>query len=148
MLYTTRLSIRFKVMKEELIAPCGMNCGICLAHLRTKNTCPGCRSFSADKNAYYRRCIIINCEVIKTNTSGFCYECARYPCRRLKQLDKRYRAKYAMSMLENLESIRENGLPAFITAERARWRCAKCGGTVCVHRKACHDCGAPVGGNR
>ncbi len=30
-------------MDVSLIAPCGMNCGICLAYLRTKNVCPGCR---------------------------------------------------------------------------------------------------------
>jgi len=106
-----------------------------------KNLSPGCRSFSADKSAYCRRCIIINCEVIKTNSSGFCYECEKFPCRRLKQLDKRYRTKYAMSMLENLTNIRELGLAAFVAGEKERWRCLKCGGTICVHRGYCYNCG-------
>jgi hypothetical protein len=29
--------------KLHLVAPCGMNCGICRAYLREKNKCPGCR---------------------------------------------------------------------------------------------------------
>jgi hypothetical protein len=128
-------------MKEELIAPCGMNCGICLAYLRQKNHCPGCRGDDTDKSASCLKCIIKNCTVIKTNTSGFCFECTAYPCRRLKQLDKRYRTKYAMSMIENLASIQRIGLAAFVEQEKERWRCAKCGGTICVHRGYCYDCG-------
>jgi len=31
---------------EILIAPCGMNCGACIAFMRDKNNCPGCRVFS------------------------------------------------------------------------------------------------------
>lgn len=27
---------------KSLIAPCGMNCGTCIAYLRDKNKCPGC----------------------------------------------------------------------------------------------------------
>ncbi len=27
----------------SIIAPCGMNCSICMAYLRGKNKCPGCR---------------------------------------------------------------------------------------------------------
>ena len=131
-------------MKEELIAPCGMNCGICLAYLREKNHCPGCHSDEADKLPHGIRCIIRNCEAVKASQSGFCFECEKYPCRRLKQLDKRYRTRYAMSMLENLESIRKIGLPAFVEAEKKRWRCPKCGGTICVHRGYCYDCGAPA----
>ena len=34
-------------MKSELIAPCGMNCGICYGYLREKNKCPGCRKRDA-----------------------------------------------------------------------------------------------------
>ena len=131
-------------MKEELIAPCGMNCGICLGYLRQKNHCPGCRVNLANQSAYRGRCIIRNCEAIKTNRSGLCFECAAYPCRRLKQLDKRYRTKYAMSMIENLASIQEIGLAAFVEREKERWRCAKCGGTICVHRGYCYDCGERV----
>ena len=131
-------------MKEELIAPCGMNCGICIAYLRKERRCPGCRGDDSNKSASHLKCIIKNCEVIKTNKSGFCFECAEYPCRRLRQLDKRYRTKYAMSMIENLESIKKIGLVAFVGEEKERWRCSKCGGTICVHRGYCYNCGERV----
>ena len=131
-------------MKEELIAPCGMNCGICMAYLRKERRCPGCRGDDTSKSASHLKCIIKNCEVIKTNKSGFCFECAEYPCRRLRQLDKRYRTKYAMSMIENLESIKKIGLVAFVEEEKERWRCLKCGGTICVHRGYCYSCGERV----
>ncbi len=64
----------------------------------------------------------------------FCSDgCENYPCRRLKNLDKRYRTKYGMSMLENLEFIRENGVRKFVKREQKRWK--KDGQIYCVHRK-------------
>ena len=128
-------------MKEELIAPCGMNCGICMAYLRKEKRCPGCHDYNTNKSVSRIKCIITNCETIKANESGFCYECAEYPCKRLKQLDKRYRTRYAMSMIENLENIRNIGLAAFVEKEKERWRCLKCGGVICVHRGYCYSCG-------
>lgn len=37
------------MFRKTLIAPCGINCGICLAFLRDKNTCMGCREFDVNK---------------------------------------------------------------------------------------------------
>jgi hypothetical protein len=128
-----------------LIAPCGMNCGICLAYLRKERGCPGCHRNDAYKSISRAGCIIRNCEIIRTNSSGFCYDCSRYPCRRLKQLDKRYRTKYAMSMIDNLARISELGLDAFVKNEGERWRCPNCGGTICVHRGRCLSCSGRTG---
>lgn len=135
-------------MEARLIAPCGMNCGICMAYLRKKNHCPGCRAPDTGKQVSVLKCIIPKCETVRTNESGFCYECAQHPCQRLKQLDKRYRTKYGMSMLENLENIERRGLSAFIAGEQERWRCAACGGVICVHRGYCFECGSPASGGR
>jgi hypothetical protein len=131
--------------QASLIAPCGMNCGICMAYLRDRRKCPGCHGENTNKSPSCVRCIIANCDVIKANKSGFCFECPDYPCKRLKQLDKRYRTKYAMSMIENLEFIESRGLSAFIVKEKERWRCKKCGGVICVHRKRCYICGETAG---
>lgn len=62
------------------------------------------------------------------------------PCDVLKRLDKRYQTKYGMSMIENLESIRKDGIKKFVANERVRWACDKCGGTICVHDRKCHAC--------
>ena len=127
-------------MDKKLIAPCGMNCGICLGYLRDKNKCDGCRGDNEHIPKYCIKCIIRNCELLAKTDSKFCYDCEKYPCTRLKQLDKRYRTNYNMSMIENLEYIREFGLEKFVCKENERWACKNCGGTICVHRGICLDC--------
>ena len=125
---------------SNLIAPCGMNCGICMAYLRDKNHCPGCNADDTNKPDSCVKCIIKNCETIKK--TKFCFKCEKYPCTRLKNLDKRYRTKYGMSMIENLENIKKLGIREFVKNEKVRWTCPKCGGTINVHRWKCFDCGA------
>lgn len=126
----------------SLIAPCGMNCSLCLGYQREKNHCNGCRN---EENIKYKtkgsnHCIIKNCKLLKDTKSGFCFDCVKYPCTRLKQLDKRYRTKYGMSMLENQEYIKENGLEKFVEKEDVKWRCDICNGLRCVHREFCLNC--------
>ncbi|MFC1784529.1 DUF3795 domain-containing protein [Candidatus Neomarinimicrobiota bacterium] len=128
-------------MMNHLIAPCGMNCGICLGFLRDKNKCPGCRNMGKNKPGYCRKCIIKNCALLAKTDSNFCYECSKYPCTRLKQLDKRYRTNYNMSMIENFDNIQKLGLDEFLILEQKRWACTKCDGTICVHRGYCLNCG-------
>lgn len=127
--------------KISLIAPCGMNCGICMAYLRDKNKCPGCRATDTNKAISVIRCRIKNCEAIQKSEVKFCFGCNSFPCKNLKHLDKRYRAKYNMSMIENLENIKKNGIRKFIRNEKIRWSCSECGGTICVHRGYCYSCG-------
>jgi len=122
------------IMNSDLIAPCGMNCSLCIGFLREKNRCAGC-------GGNRRLCRIKNCEKLKPSGSGFCFECSIFPCARLKQLDKRYRTKYGMSMLDNLEYICEHGIKSFIEKEKKRWACSECGGILSVHRDACVFCG-------
>ena len=126
------------------IAPCGMSCGICIGYLRDKKKCLGCRVYSEFKPEYCKKCIIINCEYIKESGFCFCYECPKYPCRRLKQLDKRYKNKYHMSMLENLEMIKEEGIEAFLKKEDAKWTCWECQSRLSAHRNGCIECGAII----
>lgn len=126
--------------KADLVAPCGMNCSICMAYLREKNKCPGCRLFNAKKPVSIARCKIKNCEAIQKSEVEFCFGCEDFPCKSLKHLDKRYRTKYNMSMLENLEYIKKYGIDKFLENEDARWTCSKCGGTICVHKGYCYSC--------
>ena len=125
---------------RSLIAPCGMNCGTCIAYLRNKNKCPGCRTYSADKAISVRRCIIIKCVHLDKTTSKFCYECEKYPCKRLKQLDKRYRTKYKTSFIENLTIIKDKGIDKFLVFESKRRTCPNCGSVLSVHRDHCLVC--------
>ena len=123
-----------------LVAPCGMNCGICLAFLREKNKCPGCRGPDEKKPVTRSQCKIKNCSTFRREKSSFCFECKTFPCDRLKLLDKRYQTKYSMSMIENLKDIKKLGMINFIAKEKIRWTCSECGGTVCVHKGYCYNC--------
>ena len=128
-------------MNKNLIAPCGMNCSLCLGYQREKNKCPGCRKRDAYQFGCGRKCIIRSCQILKDNKMEFCSEkCGQYPCKRLKALDKRYRTKYGMSMIENLENIKNKGLELFLKNEEIKWKCKKCGGLLCVHRDFCLKC--------
>ncbi len=105
-----------------------MNCGVCSAHLRPKKRCPGCNGAGQDLPKHCATCRMRLCA---ERTGRFCYDCAGFPCARLRRLDKRYRARYGMSEIENLECIRDHGLDRFLENEHARWVSEK--GVLCVH---------------
>jgi hypothetical protein len=121
-------------MKSNLIASCGMNCGIYKGYLREKNKCLGCNSMDEGKPESCRKCVIKNCEELNVKRLKFCSsKCKKYPCKRLRDLDKRYRDKYSMSMLKNLEFIKKNGLRNFIIQQKKKYLKNK--GVFCIHDK-------------
>ena len=131
------------LMNKSLIAPCGMNCALCIGHIREKNPCEGCGGNGFNKPNACRNCSVVLCEKRKATESGFCYDCSIFPCARMKQLDTRYRTRYGMSMFENLAFIQEHGLDAFLKHEEERWKCTSCGESLSVHRTECLNCGQP-----
>jgi hypothetical protein len=132
-------------MEERLIAPCGMNCGVCISYLAMKcdlnkqgfkkSYCPGC--LPRGKNCAFLK---KRCDLLGKGLVRFCFECEAFPCSRLNALDKRYRTRYHMSMIENLEFIREHGIERFLRTEEAKWRCPDCGGVICCHNGLCLNC--------
>ena len=139
------IHIETKTIPVDLIAPCGMNCRLCWGYIREKNTCPGCLRIDdqeSPKSKCCTTCKIRNCDQITKGKIKYCSDsCDSYPCTRLKQLDKRYRTKYGMSMINNLEMINEFGIRHFINNEKERWICPQCGEMICVHRPTCLSCG-------
>lgn len=130
-----------KAMTRSLIAPCGMNCGICLGYLREEDKCPTCNASDVDAPINCERNGIKGCEKLKSIQSNLCIECDDFPCSRIHEIDERYRKNYNMSMIDNLRVIKESGMDAFLQSEQKRWTCDECGGTVCVHRGYCLACG-------
>jgi hypothetical protein len=132
-------------ISTNLIAPCGMNCRLCWGYIRAKNACPGCLGFDnkeSQKAKYRTKCKIRNCEEISRGKTKYCSgSCDSYPCDRLKRLDKRYRTKYGMSMIDNLKLINELGIRHFIRNEKEKWICPECGEMICVHKAPCLSCG-------
>ena len=102
----------------ELIAPCGMNCGICKAYLsysrgipKEKGNvthCSGC--VPRNKLCFIKR----GCRKLRQDKIRFCSECEEMPCRNVDRIDRRYRNRYGMSMVENLKEIKSTSLQSFI----------------------------------
>ena len=44
-----------------------------------------------------------------------------------------------MSMIENLEFIKKEGVEKFIDREYKKWRCNECGETICCHNGICFN---------
>lgn len=102
---------------EEMIAPCGMNCGICSGFLRSENRCPGC--FSGRK--VNGRPIKCSRRLCKKREGKYCFECKDFPCDSIKRLDDRYRKRYGMSEIENLQMIKDRGVAKFLMEEEAKY---------------------------
>lgn len=131
--------------RVHLTAPCGMDCGVCSAYLaHTRNVprkrgaishCAGCRA-CGKKCAYLKS----HCPQLRTNEVTFCYECAEYPCERLKHLDSRYRKHFGISLIENLDLIQKAGVQALIERQQVRFGCDACGQLRSVHNGKCYVC--------
>jgi hypothetical protein len=127
---------------KKLIAPCGMNCGVCLGYFgytsagkRRKSICIGCTP-SGKSCAWIKK----SCKKLLKNEIEYCYECNDFPCEQLQKLDNKYRERYNMSMIENLEYIRDNGMDDFLKQQGKKYQCLKCGGVICVHNGICYSC--------
>ena len=124
-----------------------MNCAICSGYLAYRHDvrnkgirmpyCIGCRPRN-------KQCAFLKkrCEILLNGKVEYCYECAIYPCERLRHIDKRYfLSAFRMSMIENLEYIKRNGIEAFLKKEEEKWKCPDCGGVICCHNGICFNCG-------
>lgn len=129
---------------HSLIAPCGMNCGTCIGFMREKNRCNGCWSNTSSKPKSCTQCSVRNCDNLAVTKSKFCNECESFPCKRIKQLDKRYQTKYRTSFIQNLETIKEIGITNFLIKETIKWTCPECGATLSCHRSNCLYCNLEI----
>ena len=125
-----------------LIAPCGLNCGICITHLRSKNKCCGCRIDDIHKHISCVNCKIKNCGFFLNKKEKFCFKCKKFPCDKLIRLAKRYRTRYNVSLFENFKYIKNFGIKKFLIKEKHKWACPECGGTISVHKGYCLSCEA------
>ncbi len=136
-----------KVTAVDLIAPCGMNCGICGAYLGMKNDIKS----KGIKSTYCHGCLprgkgcTINksggCMKLMNLGVRFCYECEKFPCDANQRWDKAYRRMYHTSPIENLKYIKENGMEQFLKQQQEKWKCRHCGGVISCHNGICYTCG-------
>jgi len=122
-----------------MLAPCGLTCAACYAHLRKKNICPGCNGEESAKPGYCNRCKIKTCA--ESRGLAFCFKCESFPCALVKQIDKRYKLKYKISLIENGLRAKTVGVKQHLREEKEKWTCPECGGVVSLHSKICSECG-------
>ncbi|WP_282145045.1 DUF3795 domain-containing protein [Thomasclavelia cocleata] len=104
-----------KMPKEKIdismFAPCGMNCKVCYKHCYHKKSCAGCLNSDKGKPEHCLKCKIKDC--IKEKSLSYCFECAEYPCKLLKNLEKSYNKRYQASLIENSRFVQGHGLEHF-----------------------------------
>lgn len=135
--------IRIDVHLDDaaLIAPCGVNCNLCRAFIRDNRPCPGCRGDNSHKSKACLTCAIKNCRELAVGGHRFCFSCAKYPCADLLHLNGRYRRKYGVNLIANLERIQAAGVENFVAEEESKWSCPECGSRLCMHKPQCVKCG-------
>lgn len=129
----------------EMFAPCGMNCMVCYKHCYTKKTkqpCGGCMVESKGKPEHCRKCKIKDC--VQSKGITYCYECNEFPCKLIKNLERSYKKRYGVSLVENSQIVKENDIPFLLKIHSEKYCCPKCGGTISIHDKVCSDCQKPV----
>jgi hypothetical protein len=135
------LFIGKKIMNKIMIATCGINCNLCYANQRKKNRCLGCNyPDNTNQPTHCRTCSIKFCKLLDNAKKHYCYSCEKYPCLRIRKLDRRYREKYSVSMIENLNTIKIEGIVKFMKKEEKKWKCKICDNWICVHTKNCQYC--------
>lgn len=132
-------------MDRQLMAPCGMYCGLCSAYLAYLHQvprqhgkftyCMGCRP--RDKQCSWLK---KRCELVQKHTVQYCFECPSYPCTMLERAAESYRTKYGLDFVENLALIRDRGEDVLLGALEERYACERCGDLRSIHSGKCFAC--------
>lgn len=123
----------------QLFAPCGIDCMVCYKHCLTKKPCPGCLVGDSGKPAHCRVCRIKTCATEKGVT--YCFACADFPCKFIKNLEKSYNQRYDESLVANSILAQTQGIGQVLELHQQKYRCSHCGGVVSMHDTVCTDCG-------
>jgi len=115
--------------RKNLVAPCGIDCGICEAYTcrdnpqllnflitrgipASKLPCSGCRSIGGNCPVLPAKCETYEC--IKAKNMQFCFECADYPCNKLLPAsDRAERLPHNLKVFQ-LSLIEKKGIDAFL----------------------------------
>ena len=127
---------------EIMLAPCGMNCTVCYKHVGAKKKakpCEGCLQGDIGKPEHCRACKIKFCAGEKGIIH--CFECADFPCKLIKNLEKSYTKRYGTSLVENSIAAKTQGIETFLAHDREKWTCRDCGGAFSLHDGVCSECG-------
>lgn len=148
-------------VKEELLAPCGLYCGVCSIYIAHRDNnekfkhvllpvyrafaksiddiaCTGCLS-SGVVFSVCRACSIKKCNEEK-GTKG-CYQCNDFPCKFINNFPVPVAKEV---MMRTIPFWRENGTEKFVEEEEKRYICPECGNSLFRGVKKCNKCGLLV----
>ena len=104
--------------KYSTIGCCGIDCGLCPRYYTDgKSKCPGC--VGKDFFEKHPSCPIITC-CIKNKQLETCADCMDFPCSKMNNWDSADSFVTHKNSINNLQRIRENGLPSFISQQNER----------------------------
>lgn len=148
-------------IKKELLAPCGLYCGVCAIYIAHKDNnlkfkeaiaksrvynafvntiedvkCSGCQSENIDEIfGYCRKCKIRDC--VKKNNYISCYECKDSPCKWLERFPIPVGRKV---IIRALPYWKEHGSLKWIEHEENRYKCPECGNSLYRGAIKCNKC--------
>ncbi len=94
------------VFLENMIAPCGLDCNVCIGRLRKETPCPGCWNTGEGKSEHCSKlCKIAFCEHRKQLADGYCNSCDLFPCEHILRMEDKYQNEYPLkeSLIGNLK---------------------------------------------
>ncbi|MBN1500847.1 MAG: DUF3795 domain-containing protein [Spirochaetes bacterium] len=114
--------------RTKLVAPCGIDCGICELYESRNNSklmdyliskgipqnvlpCDGCRNIEGKCPVIQGDCATFEC--VKEKGISFCYECSDFPCTKLAPSADRANILPHNMKVYNLCSIRRDGVEKF-----------------------------------
>jgi len=134
------------VLEPCVDAICGIYCGACPAALasRTAKTpaeakCLGCRS-TKKIPGYAPQCEVRKCAKAKHLQS--CGLCKSYPCKKIAAFFNET-PKYGLRE-KYLNTVRDQGLAAWLAEMKTRWTCKKCGAAFGYGMTTCKACGEKI----
>jgi len=142
------------MINRELLAPCGLYCGICAIRLawvsddpalkqkvaklygveEEQIVCDGC--MSPRRFVFCQACAIRDCAQSK-GLDG-CAACAEFPCSRIEK----FPVPAGLAFIrQEVPRWRELGAEAWVADLERRHACPSCGGLIMRGARRCHACG-------
>jgi hypothetical protein len=157
-----------EILSKELLAPCGLYCGVCGVYIATRDDnkkfkailarlygtkpeetrCFGCMQLDQGKlHSYCKQCQIRECVRIKEYYS--CHQCREWPCAKVDnfafatgvRVMKRAIPKWREKVATHGH---EEGSIAWARSECERYHCLSCGGVLFRGAQRCRSCGREV----
>ena len=144
-------------MNTELLAPCGLYCGVCGIYMASRDdnkklkeklanaygvtpeqiACKGC--LSNEKFVYCQTCGIRSC-VMDKNYEG-CHQCNEFPCTLIDDFPVPVGKKV---ILRSVPDRKKLGTKKWVEEEEKRYRCPECDNPLFRGTTRCNKCGISV----